>query len=127
MKIEITSQNQNPLLKRRELAFRIEHKETEGTPPRIEMRKKLASKLKTDIELVYVRRIETQTGTMITIGEATAYDSVEQARLLEPKHIVVRNTPQKKAEEEKEERKVEKEEEKKEKEEGKSEGEETSG
>ncbi|UCE44403.1 MAG: 30S ribosomal protein S24e [Candidatus Bathyarchaeota archaeon] len=127
MKIKITSQNHNPLLKRRELAFEVEHKETKGTPSRLEIRKELASKLKKDIELVYVRRMETQTGTMITVGEATAYDSAEKAKLLEPEHILIRNTPQKKTEEEKQEKKIEKEEEKKEKEEGESEGEEASG
>lgn len=101
MKIKITSQEQNPLLKRREITFEVEHKETRGTPSRLEVRKKLASKLKKDAELVYVKRMETRTGTMTAVGEATAYDSVEQAKLVEPKHIIVRNMPQEKPEEKK--------------------------
>lgn len=116
MKMKITSQEQNPLLKRKEISFEVEHKEPGGTPSRLEVRKELASKLKRDIELVYVRRMETRTGTMIAAGEAAAYDSIEQARLIEPEHIIARNTPQKKPEEKKEELKIEKEAEKKEEE-----------
>ena len=102
MKVKITSQKQNPLLGRREITFEVEHKETGGTPPRLEVRKDLAAKLKKDAELVYIKRMETKTGTMVAVGEATAYDSTEQAKLLEPEHIIVRNTPQEKAEEEEE-------------------------
>ena len=93
MKIKITSQEQNPLLKRREIAFEVEHKETGGTPSRREVRKELASKLKRDAELVYVKRMETRTGTMIAVGKAAAYDSVEQAKLVEPEHIIIRHAP----------------------------------
>ncbi len=93
MKVKIVSQEYNPLLKRKEIVFKVEHAETGGTPPRFEVRKKLASKLKTKLELVYVKKMETKTGTMIAVGEANAYDSVEQAKLLEPEHIVARNVP----------------------------------
>jgi len=119
MKIKIVSQEYNPLLKRKEIVFEVEHAETGGTPPRFEVREKLASKLKTRLELVYVRRMETKTGTMIVAGEANAYDSVEQAKLLEPEHIVARNAPPEKAEKEEEREKGKKgeEEEKKGKEE----------
>jgi small subunit ribosomal protein S24e len=127
MKIKITSQEQNPLLKRKEVSFEVKHKEAGGTPSRLEVRKELASKLKKDIELVYIRRIETRTGTMMAAGEAAAYDSIEQARLIEPEYIVVRNTPQKKPEEEKQEQKIEREVEKKEEKKGEQEAEEIDG
>ncbi len=102
MKIKIISQEQNPLLKRREITFEVEHKETRGTPSRLEVREELASKLKRDAELVYVKKMETRTGTMTAVGEATAYDSVEQAKLVEPEYIIVRNIPPEKAGEDKE-------------------------
>ena len=98
MKVKIVSKKHNPLLKRKEIIFEVEHADTGGTPPRFEVRKKLASKLKTKLDLVYVRKVETKTGTMIAMGEANAYDSIEQAKLLEPKHIVARNAPPEKAE-----------------------------
>ncbi len=103
MKVKIVSKEYNPLLKRKEIIFEVEHADTRGTPPRFEVRKELASKLKTKLDLVYVRKVETKTGTMIAVGEANAYDSIEQAELLEPKHIVARNAPPEKAEEKEEE------------------------
>ncbi len=122
MKIKIVSQEFNPLLKRKEIVFKVEHADTGGTPPRLEVKKKLASKLKTKLELVYIRKMETKTGTMIAVGEANAYDSVEQAKLLEPEHIVVRNAPPAPSEKaEKEEGETEREERKKGKEEEKGE------
>lgn len=102
MKVKIASQKYNPLLKRREISFEVEHEETGGTPPRFEVRKRLASMLNVDIELVYVKRVETKTGAMIAVGEANAYDSIEQAELLEPEYIIARNAPPKKPEEKEE-------------------------
>ena len=78
---------------------KIEHAETGGPPTRLEVRKELATILKTDLELVYVKKIETKTGTMTAFGEANAYDSVEQAKLTEPKYTVARNLPPKPPEE----------------------------
>jgi len=54
--------------------------------------------LKTNPEAVYVQKIETKAGTMLAVGEANAYDSVEQAKLVEPKYIIVRNQPKEKKE-----------------------------
>jgi small subunit ribosomal protein S24e len=98
MEVRITSEEYNPLLKRKEVAFEVEHRETGGTPSRFEVRKRLAALLKIDPALVYVKRMKTKTGTMIAVGEANAYDSIEQAKLVEPKHIIARNTPPEKQE-----------------------------
>ncbi|MCZ2808315.1 MAG: hypothetical protein O2V44_03065 [Candidatus Bathyarchaeota archaeon] len=96
MKLKIVSKEKNPIMKRKEVTFSVEHAQTGGTPTRVEVRKKLATLLKTDLELVYVKQVETKTGTMVAIGEANAYDSIEQAKLMEPKHIIARNaTPEK--------------------------------
>ncbi len=99
MKVKIVSKEQNPLLKRNEVIFRIEHAQDGGTPTRLEVRQQLATLLKTDLELVFVKEVETKTGTMIALGEANAYDSIEQAKLVEPEHIITRNMPPKKPEE----------------------------
>jgi ribosomal protein S24E len=104
MKINIMSKEQNPLMKRREVKFSVDHSDVGGTPSRAEVSKQLASMLKAKIELVFVKNLETKTGTMVTVGEANVYDSVEQAKFMEPKHIIARNAlPEKKAEEPKEE------------------------
>jgi ribosomal protein S24E len=100
MKLKIDSKEQNPLMKRREVTFSVEHAQTGGTPTRVEVRKQLATLLKTDLDLVYIKQLETKTGTMVAVGEANAYDSVEQAKLMEPKHIIARNAiPEEKPEE----------------------------
>ena len=104
MEIKIISEKENPLLKRREINFQIEHNQTGNTPPRLEIRKAVATILKKDLDLVFVKRFETKTGTHIAVGIANIYDSVEQARLIEPEYIVKRNVPpeQPKEKEEKE-------------------------
>jgi len=93
MKIRVTSKERNSLLKRTEVAFEVEHGETGGTPSRFDMRKRLAEALKAKLELVYVKRVETRTGANTALGEANVYESVEQAKLVEPEHIVTRNAP----------------------------------
>ena len=93
MEIKITQQQQNILLKRKEITFEIDHTQTKGTPSRIEIRNRLAEVLKTKPELVYVKLVETKTGTMKATGQANAYETVEQAKRVEPEYIIARNTP----------------------------------
>lgn len=91
MKVNIISQENNPLLKRKELTLNIEHTQNGGTPTRTEVRRQIASILKTNPQLVYLKKLETKTGTMVATGEANVYESIEQAKLVEPKHIIARN------------------------------------
>ena len=89
MDVKITSRKRNPLFKRTELIFEVEHPQT-GTPQRSETRKKLAEVVNTDPELLFIKKMVTKTGTMTTVGEANVYDSLDQARIVEPKHILAR-------------------------------------
>jgi small subunit ribosomal protein S24e len=100
MEVKIVSEKENPLLKRKEVCFRVEHSQTGNTPPRLEVRKALATTLKKDADLVFVKKMETKTGTRTAVGFANVYDSVEQAKLIEPKYIVKRNAPPEKPKEE---------------------------
>ncbi|MCZ2808137.1 MAG: 30S ribosomal protein S24e [Candidatus Bathyarchaeota archaeon] len=108
MKVKIIDQKYNLLLKRKEVFFEVEHEKVKGTPPRSEIRAKVAEMLKMKLEQVYVKRVETKTGTMIALGEANAYDAVEQAKLIEPRYVIERNTPREKAKEEETPKKTEK-------------------
>ncbi|MBS7634167.1 30S ribosomal protein S24e [Candidatus Bathyarchaeota archaeon] len=92
MKVEIVSNKRNELLKRNEIIFNVVH-ENSPTPSRLEMRRELARILKTDVEKVYVRRMESTTGLSTAIGEAHVYDSPSQANQVEPKYIMLRNSP----------------------------------
>jgi ribosomal protein S24E len=104
MKVNIISKEQNPLMKRKEVKFTIDHSENGGTPSRVEVSRYLASILNSKSELIFVKNLTTKTGTMTAFGEATIYDKLEQAKLMEPKHIVARNTIPVKSEESKDEK-----------------------
>ncbi|MEM1586535.1 MAG: 30S ribosomal protein S24e [Candidatus Bathyarchaeia archaeon] len=95
MKIKIMSNKRNELLDRNEVIFMVSH-EKDPTPLCIGVRENLANALQVDVNRVYIKRIKTITGTTTAIGEAHVYDSPEKARTIESKHIIIRNTPQKK-------------------------------
>jgi small subunit ribosomal protein S24e len=101
MELKIIDEHKNILLKRKEITFEVNHSQTKGTPSRVELRNKLAEMLKTKPELIYVKRVETKSGTMLATGLANAYDSIEQAKRVEPKYIIARNTPAAEKKEEK--------------------------
>lgn len=103
MEVKIVSEKENPLLKRREVHFQVKHDETGSTPPRLEVRKAVASALKAKSDLIFVKKLETKTGTQKAVGLANIYNSGEQARLIEPEYIIERNTPPEKPAEEKKE------------------------
>lgn len=100
MDIKIISDKRNPLLKRREIQFQVEHVQTGGTPQRLDVRKAVANALKTDVNLVIIKKFETKTGTHAAIGIANVYDSIEQVKLIEPEYIIKRNVPAEKPKEE---------------------------
>jgi small subunit ribosomal protein S24e len=97
MEIEIISDEENPLLKRREVDFRVKHEQTGSTPPRLEVRNAVASALKVKVDFVFVKKFKTKTGKHIAVGLANVYDSVDQARLVEPEYIIKRNIPPEKS------------------------------
>lgn len=99
MEVKVVSVKENPLLKRREVAFRVEHGPGGKTPGRLEVKRALANELKVSEELVFVERMRTLTGTCTAVGAANAYASLEQARLIEPDYVVKRNLPEKPKEE----------------------------
>ena len=104
MEIKITSQKENPLLKRKEVQFDVEHN-TGSTPPRLEVRRAVASALKSNVDLVFIKKFVAKTGTHTAAGAANLYESVDQAKLIEPEYIMKRNIPPEKPKEEAKEQK----------------------
>jgi small subunit ribosomal protein S24e len=100
MEVKIVSAKENPLLKRKEVNFRVEHGPEGKTPPRLEVKKVLAAELKISEELVFVEKMQTLTGTSTAVGVANAYETMEQAKLIEPEYIIKRNSPPEKPKEE---------------------------
>ena len=103
MEIKIVSTKENPLLKRKEVDFMVEQDSKGKTPERLEVKKAIAAKLKINEEMVFVKKMQTMTGTNTAVGNATAYETVEQANLVEPEYIIKRNSPPEEPKEEEEE------------------------
>ena len=99
MQIKIDSTKDNPLLKRREVAFTITQGPKEKTPARLEVKRAVAIELKIGDEVVFIKRMRTKTGTSTTVGVANAYQSAAQAKLVEPEYIRKRNSPPEKPKE----------------------------
>jgi small subunit ribosomal protein S24e len=93
MEIKIVSTKENPLLKRKEVDFRVEQDPRGKTPARLEVKKALAAELKIKEEMVFIKKMQTMTGTHTAVGMANAYETVEQAKFIEPDYIRKRNSP----------------------------------
>ncbi len=100
MQIKIESAKSNLLLKRKEVGFTIIQGPKEKTPPRLEVKKALAIEMKIGDEVVFIKRLHTKTGTNITQGVANVYQTVGQAKIVEPEYIRKRNSPPEKPKEE---------------------------
>ena len=93
MKVKIVSTKENPLLKRKEVDFRVEHGPKGKTPSRLDVKRALATELKINEEMIFVKRMRTMTGTNTTAGIANVYETMEQAIFIEPEYIRKRNSP----------------------------------
>ncbi|OYT26485.1 MAG: 30S ribosomal protein S24 [Thermoprotei archaeon ex4572_64] len=92
----IVDDRKNPLLKRRELKIEIWHVGV-STPTRLDVRKYVASTLGVDENLVFVRKILTGFGLGKSVAEVHVYESIEQAKIIEPLYIHLRNMPREEA------------------------------
>jgi ribosomal protein S24E len=90
MKLEIKSTKINPFFGRKEVAFVIDEL---VTPSRSSVRTEVAATLKVDINQLFVRHLETQSGSRQIIGLVHVYDDPSQALKVEPRHIIERNKP----------------------------------
>ncbi len=95
MKVQIVKMQENPLLKRKEVKFRIEQDQKSKTPARLDVRKAIAAKLEKNENVIFIKKMQTLTGTHNTLGTATVYETGEQAKLIEPDYIMKRNSPPK--------------------------------
>jgi len=99
MEVKIVSKKENPVMKRTEVQFTVDHNQGK-TPGRLDVKRSVASQLQVSDKLVFIKKMKTLTGTSTTVGEATAYQSEAQAKLIEPAYIVKRNSPPEKPKEE---------------------------
>jgi small subunit ribosomal protein S24e len=103
MEVKIVSTKKNSLLKRKEVDFRVDQGLKGKTPTRLEVKKAIAAQLKMKEELVFIKNMKTMTGTNIAVGVANAYETLEQAKFIEPEYIRKRNSPPEEPKEEEQE------------------------
>jgi ribosomal protein S24E len=87
-KIDLTSVKKNPLFNRQEVEFKVVQPRT---PNRSSVRVGIATALNVGLNRVFVRKIETVSGTHTTVGSAHVYDDPVYALEVEPKYIIERN------------------------------------
>jgi len=99
MEIKVISEKENQLLKRKEIRFQVKH-DAASTPPRPDIRRAVADALRVNVDLVFVKKFITRAGMHTAMGVANLYESLDQAKLVEPGYIVKRNVPPPKPKEE---------------------------
>lgn len=90
--LKVEEVQENPLLHRREVVFKVLHGEG-GTPSRQLVRQLLAGLLKVPVDLVIVKELRTRARTGMTKGHAHVYRSREELLKVEPSYICLRNLP----------------------------------
>jgi small subunit ribosomal protein S24e len=89
MEILVERENQNPLLKRKEIHFKLKY--DSQTPSRSDVRQKLAGLFSVNVDNVIVEYIKPEFGKSEASCYAKIYDTVDDLKAIEAKHIIKRN------------------------------------
>ena len=90
MKMEITNKKENPLYKRVEVYFTLDHN-GESTPGRNAVAEAIAKECKSKRDCVVVDNIESVYGRGMSKGYAKVYESMEAALEYDREHLLKRN------------------------------------
>ena len=91
MEVEITKENENQLLRRKEVFFKLQHKEEGASPSRAETRNALVKALKCSPNLLVIDKMRTEFGKRETVGYVKVYESEDRLKEIEREHILKRN------------------------------------
>ena len=91
MELEITENNNNPLLNRQEVQIVIKH-ESDATPKRNQVIKSLSEKLKAKKDLIIIDHLKNKYGKTETQGYAKIYTNKDSLNLIETKPSIARHT-----------------------------------
>ncbi len=92
MKVEVVNKVENPLFKRTEVKFRVDHAGA-PTPKRLDVRPQLAALLGVAEDLLVIDKLASTHGRQIASGIARTYSSREQLEKVEPKYLLKRGLP----------------------------------
>jgi len=90
MDIEILSKEENALLNRIEVEFKVVH-EGKQTPKRSEVKDMVATLLKASKDVLVIDHMESSYGKGESIGYAKVYKTADDCQKVEPDHILKRN------------------------------------
>lgn len=90
MEIEIIRKHDNPLLERTEIEFKVKHA-GETTPSRDSVKESLKEILKIGKETLVIDSFGGEFGKGETKGYAKVYKSLDKAKYVEDKHVLIRN------------------------------------
>ena len=102
MEIDIFEEKENKLLNRKEIKFYVDY-DGEATPKVLDIKSKLVALLNTKKELLVVDNVQPHYGEPKALGYAKIYDTVEDLKYIEAKHVIEKNAESNDAPEETEE------------------------
>jgi len=90
MELEIINRNDNPLLEREEINFRVMHPK-DASPRRKQVREQLAAALNIKASLVVIDQMKADFGRPETVGYAKFYRNVKSMQSIEAPYILKHN------------------------------------
>jgi small subunit ribosomal protein S24e len=105
MEIVVEKERENPLLRRKEIYFRLKY--DAATPSRRVVREKLAGLFNANSDVVVIEYMRPEFGKSEASCYARIYEDVEDLKSIEEDHILKRNFAKKESEESKESEKSE--------------------
>ena len=100
MEIDIFEEKENKLFNRKEIKFYVDY-DGEATPKVLDIKSKLVALLNTKKDLIVVDNVQPHYGEPKAIGYAKVYDTVDDLKYIEAKHVIAKNEePEEPADEE---------------------------
>lgn len=90
MEIDFIEEKENKLFNRKEIKFYVDY-DGEATPKALDVKSKLVALLNTKKELIVVDNIQPHYGEPKALGYAKVYDTVEDLKYIETKHVLAKN------------------------------------
>jgi len=87
MKLTILEKTNNPILKRKEVKFKVEH-EGAATPSKMEVADLLAAKLNAKKDLMFIKRYAGEFGVNVSTGLCVVYEDEDAMDRAEPKKML---------------------------------------
>ena len=103
MEIEFIEEKEDKLFNRKEIKFYVDY-DGEATPKVIDIKSKLVALLNTKKDLIVVDNVQPHYGEPRALGYAKVYDTIDDLKYIETKHVIAKNEePSQESEEESEE------------------------